>query len=428
MRFNPNDLERFITERKTNPPPLQPLPKLDLPLREYDRLFLKGGVRALRSNSRRWNYSIGSISVRKTKNGHDRWYLDYRSGQGERRREVAKLARTRGEALIALQAKVGREFNREFGAPGRSEERLEFNEFANRYLSEYADNVKKSASTDRYRLRSIRETFGKRELAEVSRTMILEFRQGRLKQGISKATTNRELMLLGKMFSWGQEQGYAQANPVRGIKKFSEADMVRSRVLSEKEQKRLMSELAPHARILILTALHTGLRYHELLNLPWRSVDLEKRRLKVEGTKSGKARFVPINSLLLEVLVRLKPPAASGSCRVFPFKNVRTAFENACRRAKVEDFHFHDLRRTFGTRLLENGVDIVTISRLLGHSSVLVTQRYLHPSDLLSDEAVEKLAVAGRKEADLGETLSNGGQTKRSKDSALPPSPFESVN
>jgi hypothetical protein len=59
------------------------------------------------------------------------------------------------------------------------------------------------------------------------------------------------------------------------------------------------------------------------------------------------------------------------------------------------------LRRTFGTRLLEAGVDIVTISKLYGHSSVLVTQRYLHPKDTLAEEAVESLV----KKPDNGKSL-----------------------
>jgi integrase len=225
-----------------------------------------------------------------------------------------------------------------------------------------------------------------------------------------------------------EEQGYSQGNPAKGIKKFSEADAIRSRVLSKKEEAGLIEKLAPHVRPIVLAALNTGLRYRELLNLPWKNVDLEKKRLKVEGPKSGKARFVPINSLLHEIFERLRLKRAEGSGRIFPFKNVRTAFENACRRAKVEDFHFHDLRRTFGTRLLEKGVDIVTISRLLGHSSVLVTQRYLHPSDSLSDEAVEKLAEDAQKNSCLEANLSNGGQTEKRKESGFRSNSSFSVN
>ena len=143
-------------------------------------------------------------------------------------------------------------------------------------------------------------------------------------------------------------------------------------------------------RPLVFTALYTGMRKGELLKLKKENVNLEKRHIKVERTKSKKARFIPINSALFDVLSSLKLKSGKEQ-RIFPFKSIQTAWENARRRAGLEDLNFHDLRRTFGTRLLEAGVDIVTISKLYGHSSVLVTQRYLHPKDELSREAVELL-------------------------------------
>ena len=160
-------------------------------------------------------------------------------------------------------------------------------------------------------------------------------------------------------------------------------------MLSSGEEKKLFPELAPRIRPFVLFLLHTGLRYREALNLPWASVDLARRRVKVEKTKGKRARFIPINSVLLDLLMKLRDTKKGAN--VFPFKSVRTGFENACKRAGIDDLTFHDLRRTFGTRLLERGVDIVTISKLYGHSSVLVTQNYLHPSDALSVEAVERL-------------------------------------
>ncbi len=110
----------------------------------------------------------------------------------------------------------------------------------------------------------------------------------------------------------------------------------------------------------------------------------------VEHTKSKKARYIPINVELFSVLSELKAKRNILDI-VFPFKSIRTAFENAVERAGINDFTFHDLRRSFGTRLLEKGIDIVTIQRLYGHSSPLVTQRYLHPDDEISKEAVELL-------------------------------------
>ncbi len=91
-------------------------------------------------------------------------------------------------------------------------------------------------------------------------------------------------------------------------------------------------------------------------------------------------------------LFKLMKERNGTSDTVFPFKSIRTAFENGCDRANLQNLTFHDLRRTFGTRLLELGVDIVSIQRLYGHSSPLVTQRYLHPSEDLQREAVDLLS------------------------------------
>ena len=60
--------------------------------------------------------------------------------------------------------------------------------------------------------------------------------------------------------------------------------------------------------------------------------------------------------------------------------NLRRAFKKALQKAGIEDFHFHDLRHTFATRLAQNGVDIYTISKLLGHKDIQMTQRYSHHS------------------------------------------------
>jgi integrase len=100
-----------------------------------------------------------------------------------------------------------------------------------------------------------------------------------------------------------------------------------------------------------------------------------------------------MNRVLIEVLGGLNREHGSSDL-VFPAKGVRTSFENACRRAGLQDFTFHDLRRTFGTSFLERGIDIVTIQKLYGHSGSFVTQQYLHPCDELKKEAVELLAGA----------------------------------
>ena len=74
-----------------------------------------------------------------------------------------------------------------------------------------------------------------------------------------------------------------------------------------------------------------------------------------------------------------------------PLKDIRTAFKNACDRAGIKNLRFHDLRHTFATRLVLAGVDLATVSKLLGHSSIQMTMRYAHPTPEALKSAVSKL-------------------------------------
>ena len=133
------------------------------------------------------------------------------------------------------------------------------------------------------------------------------------------------------------------------------------------------------------------MRRGEILSLEWDRVNLNKRFLQVENTKSGNNRVIPINDVLMEELLRLKK-LNEKSTFVFPNKSVRTAFENACRRADIKELRFHDLRHTFATRLVEQGIDLITIKELLGHHSVKVTERYTHPNAYQKKRAVDILS------------------------------------
>jgi len=317
------------------------------------------------------------------------WYISiYKNGK--RTQEVIPWAQTEEEAEYALSQKVIKLFDEKHGVESRRQE-IGFETFAQIYLKNYAMIAKKSWETDAYRLKTLKEFFKDTELRKITPLMIQKFRAWRLKEGgVSKVTTNREIQLLKKMLNVAIEESYLEENPAKKIKLYSETDTVRDRVLSEEEEPVLFKELAEHVRPLVFVALHTGMRKGELLMLTKENVNLEKRQIKVERTKSQKARFIPINSALFDELSSLKLKSGKEQ-RVFPFKFIQTAWENARRRAGLEDLNFHDLRRTFGTRLLEAGLNIVAISKLYGHSSVLVTQRYLHPKDELSREAVELL-------------------------------------
>jgi integrase len=337
----------------------------------------------------RCNCGVGSVYPRITKQGKVRWYMDYKNLQGKRVQPVIKHAQTQDEAVHALLKKIQDEYEKKY-QPSKKKKGIKFDDFAEMYLEDYAKVAKDSWQTDAYRMKKVVGFFNDVELRDITPMLIQKFRAYSLKNGAGKSTVNRELTLLKTMLNLAIEEGCLEQNPAKGIKMYSEKDLLRDRVLSEEEESRLFAELADHVKPFAFTSLHTGMRKGELFYLYWCCVDFENRIIKVEKTKSKKARVIPINSALYDVLRRLEEERGDN-LRVFPFKNIQTAWESARRRAGLEDLTFHDLRRTFGTRLLEAGVDIVTISKLYGHSSVLVTQRYLHPKDILSKEAVESL-------------------------------------
>lgn len=253
--------------------------------------------------------------------------------------------------------------------------------------------------------------FGDTELRKITPLMIERFRKSRLKTGNTKSTCNRYLALLKRMFNIAIEEGYAEENPVKKIKFYSEGDTLKERVLTEEEEERLMEASSNHLKSILTVALNTGMRRGEILNLQWRQIDIRVRRVRVEKTKSGKVRHIPMNDILFEELLKLRDRNTQGLYVFFnpetgkPYVDMKKGFKAACRRAEIQGLRFHDLRHTFASRLVQNGVDIETVRDLLGHHSISVTQRYVHSNDEMKRKAVELLNMNPEKEARKKENL-----------------------
>jgi len=200
------------------------------------------------------------------------------------------------------------------------------------------------------------------------------------------------------MFNLAVEEGYFEENIIRKVKNFSEKNTLKERILTEKEEEKLMENCSDTLKPIIAVALNTGIRRAEILNLTWSQVDFKNRRIRVEKTKSGKVRYIPINDDLFKQILKLKNENGQ-SAFVFlnpatkkPFLDMKTPFKRACRISGIEGLRFHDLRHTLATRLVARGIHIKTIRDLLGHFSVTVTERYAHSNDVQMRKAVETLS------------------------------------
>ncbi len=397
IRFDANLIERFLERGQDRLVDIEGMfQKVRLPLDAYDRLHLKGGRGAVGNKARRrWNYGFGSVYLRKTKEGQDRWAIDYQAG-GKRIREVVKDAQDRGEAVVALKSRLTELFNGRFN-PVRKAEPLIFSRLADIYIGDYAKTNKKSWRCDDYALKAhLTPFFGEMRLNEITPHVIERYRAERLRT-VRKSSTNREVALLKTMFCRAVDWGFAEDNPVRKIKMFSERDNLKERILTDREETRLLAVASDRLRPILLALLHTGARRSEILGLTWADVDLEARRITFRKTKAGKNRTVSVNTTLLEVL-RHQRETSTGAL-VFPgprgqrMVSIQRAYEDACEKAGIEGLRLHDIRHTFATRLLRLGVDIVTLQGILGHYSIDMTRRYLHTDEGRQRDAVERLVA-----------------------------------
>jgi len=198
-----------------------------------------------------------------------------------------------------------------------------------------------------------------------------------------------------------REWDWVKENPVSKVTKERENNR-RDRWLTSEDEQMLLENSPQWLKEIIVFALHTGLRQDELLSLQWSRVDLFRKIIIIQESKNGKPRTIPLNRIALDILMEKAKVRNLKSDLVFLSnaitkiccQNLIKAFNTAKDKASIQNFHFHDLRHTFATRLAQKGVDIYKISKLLGHVSITMTQRYAHhcPESLRDGvEALEKV-------------------------------------
>jgi site-specific recombinase XerD len=216
--------------------------------------------------------------------------------------------------------------------------------------------------------------------------MINDYKVKRLQQGLRPASVNRELATMKKAFNLAlKEWQWIPSNPVSRIALERENNK-RDRWLTPDEETRLLKASPAWLRDFILFALNTGMRLGEILSLSWRGVDLDRKTVTVFESKNDEKRTIPINDSTVKMLKRMGKVRSIKTDLVFysschtklDARNVRRDFQEALKKARIEDFRFHDLRHTFATRLVQNGVDIYKVQTLLGHKTPSMTQRYAH--------------------------------------------------
>jgi integrase len=271
-------------------------------------------------------------------------------------------------------------------------ERTTFGEVIERYIQEVISKGR-GYKEHSYRLKALaRHPIAKLRMTALTPIKVADYRDERAKI-IAPATVIHELAYFSAIINHARrEWGISIVNPIPMVKK-PQMPQGRNRILSEEELSRLYAALTPRVKNanhwmlpLVKFALETAMRRGEILGLRWEYVDVQKRIAFIPLTKNGESRTVPLSSGAIELLMAL-PIDLKG--RVFPLTGcqVSAAMERARIKAKLDDWHFHDLRHMAITRLAEKLPNLIELSALSGHKSLAMLKRYYHPNpELLAEK------------------------------------------
>lgn len=275
---------------------------------------------------------------------------------------------------------------------GKSVHSVTLGDFAKNYYLPWADQLK-APENYHTRVKALTDFFGESMLlADFSPFSFEKFKIERAKTKTlrgnlrSPGTINNELSAASKIFSMAIGEGLIQKHPMDTVSPLEE-DSWRTRSLSIEEEVRLMNFLdsPEYLKPIVRLALLTGMRQGEILGLEWEHVRLDRSLLYVMKPKWSKdprrTEGLPLSDAACEII----DSQARGQY-VFPNKmgnrifstNLIHGFVREREKAEIEDFHFHDLRHTFGSRMAASGCPLHKLQRLMGHQDPKMTMRYIH--------------------------------------------------
>ena len=232
--------------------------------------------------------------------------------------------------------------------------------------------------------------------------------------------------VLKMFFNWCIDNNYILKNPCLKIDiKGNKTNIINNtknkklEILTESEIKKIKKYIkGSKNELLFLLDMATGLRLGELLALDWNNINLNKKNLRIERSVKEVYVYDENDSRHIETIFQV--PKTLSSIRTVPIpaslvrrlnkitvkegllfhdennqplkgKNVSYAWKKILQKCDISHKKFHSIRHTYASMLLKNGVDIQTVAELMGHTTITITQIYLHSSDEQKYSAVEKI-------------------------------------
>jgi integrase len=320
------------------------------------------------------------------------WWINYYVGGRQHREKVGRKS-----DAVALYQKRKADARRGVKlpelVPGKVVTFGQLSAMAVQYATEHC----KSEYGYEIKARILQPVFGDRSAAEITPQEIDRFLSSHCK---TPATCNRYRAYISLCYRLGMENGKVSTNPARLVRMRTENNS-RRRYLSRGEYKSLLDIIQrdnPEQAPAFIVSVYTGMRWGEQFSLLWSQVDFSRKIIRLEKTKNGSARNVPLNSVALGAMKQQQaavPHAAKDVVfpRPGPSSDCRWWFEPALKEAKITEYTWHNNKHTFCSWQAMAGASIKEIQVLAGHKSITMSARYSHLSPEVTASASERMVT-----------------------------------
>lgn len=306
----------------------------------------------------------------KTKKGL--YGIDYRDELGKRHRTIV------GTTASAANAQLAKKKNAYYTAkanPQIAQENQLFGDLAPLFIKNHIA-LRPSKQTYSYMFNKILAHFATYRLKDVTSLEVQNYYH-QVAANTSYANANRHLDIISKFFSCMYDwEKYMGANPCAKVTKHPDEPFLPN-PLNEQEIQKLLVCLAEYIRPCIIFGFYTGLRRQELLGLRWENIDFAKRTIFIPKTKTEKERTLGLTPDLIRLLETLAPQNEGLVFEKITEDQLKYQLTHAARKAGLKHVRPHDMRHSFAVNFLNRGGKLEHLQRLMGHSSIKTTQRYM---------------------------------------------------
>lgn len=275
----------------------------------------------------------------------------------------------------------------------------DFNSFVRRYIDWGNINKnKQTVSRDLLSLRYFSEYTKIKDIREITPLVVDGYKNWLLKQGKKNNNTNRLVNCIKAMMRRAEDWELVEKKSWHTVKILK---VPKGRILfyTPEEIKKILSVVPDNWQLIVLLGCRAGLRRGELVNLTWQDIDFKRQILTVQPKenwrpKDYECRDIPLSADLSKILQKNKNKqgfvALTEDNKPFSLAGIGSHFIKFIKKLGLKG-SLHTLRHTFASHLVQNGVDLYTVSKLLGHNSITTTEIYAHLSPNTYDKAIKHL-------------------------------------